>query len=174
MKAAATAALALLSLPALSQRPQPTPVRYELRGVVSYFLNDSQGYKPDVGAKAYVIKAGAMPSDSLDAGAAEAYRKANTIYSLGGGGSKSLLPGEQSPREAYLSARERLFALERRLARSKAAVGLTADGQGVFSKKLTPGTYWIFIKSAGRSGAQMQKATITNDSVEVSAKFEAD
>jgi hypothetical protein len=162
--------LCLVSSHAFAQKAPP--VKHELRGVVTYFFNTNQGYRPDVGATAYIIKDKVLPADSLDVVAAEAYRSANVIYSLSSGEKKNLLPGEESPREAYLSAKARLARAERRLA--KHGVVATADGQGVFSKKLAPGTYWVLIQSASRTTAQMKRVVIASDDVEVAAKFEAD
>ena len=166
--------LCLFSSPALAQKVVPPTVRYDLRGIVTYFFNDSYGYKPDVGATAYIVKNGAISPDSLDAGAAETYRSANVVYSLSSATSEPLLPGEETPKTRYLAAKQRLNRLEYRLSKNPAVATVTADGQGVFTKKLAPGTYWILIKSAGRSGAQMKKVVVSNDDMEVAAKFEAD
>lgn len=166
--------LCLLSSTAWAQKATVPTTRYELRGVVTYFFNANYGYKPDVGATAYIIKNGLLPPDSLDTGAPEAYRSANVIYSLRPATSEPMLPGEESPKERYLSTRKRLDRLEYRLSHNPAVTLLTADGQGVFMKKVTPGTYWVLIKSANRSGAQMKKIVVGNDDTQIAAKFEAD
>jgi YHS domain-containing protein len=150
--------------------------KYEVRGVVTYFFNSNYGYKPDVGATAYITKDGALPKDSLDAGAAEAYRSANVIYSLSRDPTKSSgLPGEESPKDVYVSARLRVIRLQRRLEENPTTSKVTADGQGIFLKKLPPGSYWILIASANRAhSVKMQKVAVVDDDIEVSAKFEAD
>lgn len=137
--------------------------RYELRGVVTYFFNDNYGFKPDVGANAYIIKDGIIRPDSLDAKAADDFRSENMIYTLGQDVGKS--------RDDYNSAKRRAIHLQERISSNPAASTLTADGQGVFTKKLVPGTYWVLIASANRDVMQMQKVVILDDDIEVSAKF---
>ena len=168
--------VSLISLPALAQKkPVRTPIKYELRGIVTYFSNQSTGYKADVGATAYIIKAGILPLDSLDTGAAEAYRSANVIYSLSTSShTEAMLPGEETPKQHYLSTQARLNRAIGRLSNNPTTAIATTDGQGIFTKKLSPATYWILIKSAGRIGAQMKKVVVSDNDIEVAAKFEVD
>ena len=130
--------LCLLLAPFFSlaqQKPSAT-----IKGVVTYFFNTSQGDKPDIGAKVFIV----------DTAKCQGYDKAIAFqYDLArikkltrtDAGFKTLDDKSHSNFEKIKTAAD--------------AVSCTVDGSGNYSIPVTSGTYYILFQSKGRTSMTM-------------------
>ncbi|WP_460622870.1 hypothetical protein [Hymenobacter tenuis] len=163
---------ALLVSYASQAQTKPAPPRYELKGIVTYYFNDNYGYKSDVGAKAYILKEATVKAGKIEVSKLEQYLASPPDAR----NPTTLLPGEFDVKTIEADAQTAKF----RIMTDPAASIVTADGSGVFTKKLAPGTYFVLINSANRDRvnlveslgqSQLRKVVVKDDDIEVSAKF---
>lgn len=111
----------------------------KIHGVVTYFFNDYQGDKPDLGAHVYAVDSAKCPNYSAEI---------SFQYDLATiGGPK----GDTAFKNLDLkSARN-----NNEIKNSTFVNEATVDGSGNYSIDLPPGTYYVFMQSKGRSASTM-------------------
>jgi hypothetical protein len=161
-------------------------------GVVTYFFNDNYGYKPDVGAEVYV--ADSAKNSSFDFATVDTFylgSKYRSIYldykSMG----KNQVPERVIARvkeynvideASFNSLDERANKNLRKIVYSTDVTRTVVDGNGNYSVKIQPGTYYVYIKSINRKGINLteirgkiycKKVTVKEgEETNVSHKFE--
>ena len=186
MKALLFALLLLPALPALAQKKSPAAapiVRYELRGVVTYFFNSNFGNRPDAGAKAFIIKESLLKAKEPEITALETYLANHDYVEHQGHESESKLakmPDEMTDADKIKALQEDALATEQEILNNPSTSEVTADGSGVFAKKLAPANYVVLIRSANRMRINpletkgqlvVRRISIKDDDKEVSANF---
>lgn len=132
-----------------------------LKGVITYFFNEYQGDKPDVGAHIWVI-------DSADAKdfnikTADSFYYANFYLEIKASyvGMGVAVPADVLKRisDYGADAGDNFNSLDRRNAMQVFSLEYnskvrkaTVDGSGSYSFSLPPGDYFVYIKSNGRQG----------------------
>jgi flagellar hook assembly protein FlgD len=170
--------LLLICLPALaySQAKTTSSVKYTLRGVVTYYFNATQGDKADVGAKAYIIKATTAKALGVNPMtiALSNLKYAEAQLSKAAGVDPTLSDEELTKLDTQTNK------MKNAIVSHASTSTVTADGSGVFQKKLSPGRYYVLIVSASRrhdstseqdGQLQLEDVIIKNDDVEISARF---
>lgn len=187
----------------LNAKAQDSPNKYTVKGVVSYFYNTNYGDKPDTGAKAYVLTDGDMKT--LNTSYEQIYRylisylraenaalesKSATLARARARGKekaeadKAIENANQKLAEQVAinksvgdSVSKAVFRLEMSTWDSKR---VTSDGNGVFTKKVVPGKYYVLVISAHRQHTTVtevsgqiavKKAEVKDDDVEIPFKF---
>ena len=175
-------ALLLCLLPfCASAQKVATPVRYELRGVVTYFFNENQGNKPDIGAKAFIVRATVVKAAHINIDALEKYLANHDLVEFDPSNSPKPepLPGEPTANEIR-ELEPTAMAAEQSILKAEATSVVTADGAGVFLKKLAPGDYIVLIRSANRTRINLleslgqvvvRRISVRDDDKEVSVNF---
>lgn len=157
--------------------------KYALKGVVTYYFNANYGDRPDTGAKAYLLTEQQATAQGLTYDRVSHYQLLYAQYQLAG----LLMKPEkrQTPDEKKLTVdmKELADTLNKRqflMEMGEKIPFMTADGSGVFSKNVAPGTYYVFVKSAHRQNVstaevngqiQMKKVEIKDDDVEIAIRF---
>lgn len=106
----------------------------KIHGVVTYFFNEYQGDKPDIGAKVYVVDSANCKFD----------RDVAFRYDMASIGHKA---GESDFDSADLHNAHNNYLIMQ----SESAYTTTVDGAGNYSLDVKPGTYYIMIQSKGRN-----------------------
>ena len=101
----------------------------ELVGVISYYFNTNYGYMSDTGSDVYIWKQDQYPDFDPDV-----FTK--FIYS------KSALTEEQE---------DKFEAMMWTVEIGKETIEATVDGNGSFQRKLSPGKYFVLVRSAHRT-----------------------
>lgn len=115
----------------------------KVHGVITYFFNDYQGDKPDLGAQVYAIDSAKCPAYNSDV----SFR-----YYLAS--IKKTVDDSLDKQNAHNNNEIRF---------SNSAKTTRVDGAGNFELDLPVGTYYVLIKSKGRTGATMSDVLgITN------------
>jgi len=172
--------------------------RYTLKGVVSYYFNANYGDRPDTGAKAYILteedlvalgtsesqlyryliayaKLGADPIDIEVALNSAKSEKAKKAMAQRLGDKPALLAKFKEVNDSTSDVMAKLDVLPVWQAKR-----VTADGGGVFTKKLAPGAYYVIVLSAHRKhntttelGGQytLKKVLIKDDDLEIPIRF---
>jgi len=129
-----------------------------IKGVVTYYFNKNYGYKPDVGAKIFILnKADLGEADTLlikNFLSATLIRKIlslnNLVIDESSFNQLSKLNAETEDKfnELDMKASKAVMLIES----NKKTVELFADGNGSFSKSLKAGDYSVLIESKHRHG----------------------
>lgn len=166
-----------LAVPTIAQKA-PAPTRHELRGVVTYFFNDNYGYKPDVGAKAYIISEKAAKAEGIDVTSLEKYLANSWALDVTNLDPKS--PEELAAANIATPLEPKAVAANNAIAGSASTKVATADGTGVFLKKLPSGRYIILMVSANQTRANLvdvsgrrilKRVTIAGEEAEIDIRF---
>ncbi len=186
------AAVALLSLAINSCKQEPV----EVSGVVTYFFNKHQGYKPDIGAKVYLvtrntdtladalliiqsqelIKSTQQTIDSQEEFKGTEYYSEDMIK----GGKDAIAAMQEANKkilEKYKLTEEELIdkAYTQKLDIISSSKNITGavDATGRYSIKAPKGKYSLVIASEGREGKMhIEKIEIGKTPIQKDAKFE--
>ena len=172
---------------ALVHKPAPTvaapasALKYELKGVVTYFFNDNYGNKPDTGAKAFIIKETALQTAGIKTGPLVRYLVNHDVMEYDPAQAlPQPLPGEEGLKKEIEDMEPAAMSAQQAIITSTATSTLTADGAGVFTKKLAPGSYLVMIRSANRTRMNLieslgqvtiKHVVVKGDDIEVAANF---
>ncbi len=136
-------------------------------GVITYYFNQNYGDKPDIGAKVAVIDSSEVPdfkmtvADSFYFG--NSYRNMYLTYKF----NKKEVPQSilREVKKYKVEEKSEFDALDEKSIRnifkiilSKKKLNSTADGNGNYSIKVKPGTYYIYIESNNRKGLSMTES----------------
>ncbi|TCD22008.1 hypothetical protein EZ456_17860 [Pedobacter psychrodurus] len=126
----------------------------ELKGVVTYYFNKNYGDKPDVGAKIYVRKTDTTgrkqsPTAKYERAAVLKYLVDNKVDVEKYSSQLKEMNGDTKAGFDELSSAviKDMYSIER----DETAKIVTADGNGSYSVKLSPGLYEVIITSKGRT-----------------------
>lgn len=160
----------------------------EVVGTASYFFNDNFGYKPDVASVAYIWAKGAFPE--FNANEFTHYQLVrSTLVLKAVAGNRDIGPeitkmlesirSESELSDAYRALSDKMTEIEN----SPKTIKVSADGNGSFRKRLSPGEYYVLVRSSHRNHSTaleisgslyLQLARIEADEqTSVDAKFEA-
>ncbi len=149
--------IASISIIAFSQEQQITRY-FTIRGVITYFYNDYQGYKPDVGAEIYILQ---LSLENKEFNSIDTLLKRFREYSFYYLGIEIQSYGNSVNREDI----ERFNNIDRitynlcdSIKSSKYCIKVVADGSGNFSRKVKKGNYFILIISKNATRATMTEA----------------
>lgn len=106
----------------------------KIHGVVTYYFNEYQGDKPDIGAKVYVIDSAKC---KFDKDVAFKYDLASISHKAG--------ESDFDSADIHNATNNSLVM------QSESAITTTVDGAGNYSLDVKPGTYYIMIQSRGRN-----------------------
>jgi len=185
MKHYLLAGLLLAAVPAVAQtktKSIPTTTRYELRGIATYFFNQNLGNKPDIGAKAFIIKESAIKKGTNIVSLQTYLINHDLVEHTGSSSGPKLekLPDEMTPADKIQALEGEALAAQQEILQNPSTSEVTADGNGVFLKKLAPGYYIVLIRSANRSRINplemqgqmiVREVSIKDDDKEVSVNF---
>lgn len=126
----------------------------ELKGVVTYYFNKNYGDKPDVGAKIYVRKTDTAghklsPTAKYERAAVLKYLVDNKVDVEKYSSQLKEMNGDTKAGFDELSSAviKDIYSIDR----DETARIVTADGNGSYSVKLSPGLYEVIITSKGRT-----------------------
>jgi hypothetical protein len=126
----------------------------ELKGVVTYYFNKNYGDKPDVGAKIYVRNTDTTghkqsPTAKYERAAVLKYLVDNKVDVEKYSSQLKEMNGDTKAGFDELSSAviKDMYSIER----DETAKIVTADGNGSYSVKLSPGLYEVIITSKGRT-----------------------
>lgn len=111
----------------------------KIHGVVTYFFNDFQGDKPDLGAHVFAVDSVKCPSYSKEI----AFQ-----YDL------AMISGPKTD-TAFKGLDLRSARNNNEIKNSAFVNSATVDGSGNYALDLPPGTYYVFIQSKGRTSSTM-------------------
>ena len=131
-----------------------------IKGVVTYYFNKNFGYKPDIGAKVYILNNNDLGNiDTLSISnfiRAKLIRTSISLLKESGRETKSQFD-ELSKINA--ETEDKFNALDNKtnnevlaIQNNEKTITLNVDGNGTFSKSLKPGNYSVLIMSKHRSG----------------------
>lgn len=142
--------------------PVATYAQSGIHGIVTYFFDDNYGYKADLGGDVWVIDAAEIPS--FDKWTVATYVQAH--------------PGDKS----FDEVDQKTFMLLINLRVNKKCHHQTIDGNGSYSMKISPGHYYLYMRSANRKAQTMTEMQgkiywkefdiASDEDIEVSQKFE--
>jgi hypothetical protein len=132
-----------------------------VKGVITFFFNEYQGDKPDVGAKIFAADTADVPGFSLDL--CDSFYQAKTYRNIAGAyESRGIKPPEDVHAKLLQYGADNIASftdMDHRNARQlmqlqfdKKTKSATVDGAGNFSIQLPTGVYYIFVQSNGRKG----------------------
>jgi len=178
--------ISMIALMAISCKQEPGTVT----GVVSFFFNKYQGYKPDIGAKVYVTLEDcnsindylhayeAKTTIELDKYYLEEFKSygenKQTIDDL-----KKTISTEQEVLNSYAKDtttfeqnEEKTYNILNRITINKNTYKTTVDGVGNFTIDIPPGKYNVLIISVGRTKVNLLEVggQIIINSIEVKSK----
>lgn len=132
MKIILLLAFASLSVTCFAQKAK-------IHGVITYFFNDFQGDKPDLGAHVYAVDSTKCPNYS---------KEISFQYDL------ATIGGPKSD-TAFKSLDLRSARNNNEIKNSTFVNSATVDGAGNYSLELPAGTYYVLIQSKGRTASTM-------------------
>lgn len=126
----------------------------ELKGVITYYFNRNYGDKPDIGAKIYVRKTDTTgrklsPTAKYERAAVLKYLVDNKVDVEKYSSQLKEMNGDTKAGFDELSSAviKDIYSIDR----DETAKVVTADGNGSYSVKLSPGLYEVIITSKGRT-----------------------
>lgn len=139
-----------------------------IKGVITYYFNEYQGDKPDVGAQIWVIDSLQIPafkiglSDTFYQG--NFYRNIKSYYETTGKKTPQFIEEQlniwrASSDSEFDTIDKRNFSQLLAIEVNKKTIISTVDGAGNYSIKASPGTYYVYIKSNGRQGNTVTEIT---------------
>lgn len=180
--------ISAIALLAISCKQEPGTVT----GVVSYFFNKYQGYKPDIGAKVYVTLENCDSIDDyLRASEAKANIELNKYYldefkSYGEKENKQtiddlnktiaseleIVNNYAKDTIAFKQNEEKAYSILNRITTNKETYKTTVDGVGNFTIDVPPGKYNVLIISVGRTRVNLLEVggQVIIKSIEVKSK----
>ena len=138
-------------------------------GVVTYFFNDNYGDKPDVGAEVYIVDS--VKIQDFNFATVDSFFNSNTYRSY-----KSMWMQRPSQnktlaniieeakkydldRKGFISLDERAAKNISKILENKNVKKSVVDGSGNYFFKVKAGTYYVYIKSKGRTGSNISEAS---------------
>ena len=180
--------ISMIALTAISCKQEPGTVT----GVVSFFFNKYQGYKPDIGAKVYVTLENCDSiNDYLHASEAKANIEQDKYYleefkSYGEKENKktiddlkktisngqSIVNNYAKDSTTFKLNEEKAYSILNRITTDKNTYKTTVDGVGNFTIDVPPGKYNVIIFSVGRTKVNLLEVggQIITKSIEVKTK----
>jgi hypothetical protein len=145
-----------------------TEIKGSLSGVVTYFFNENYGDKPDIGAKVHIVDTTKIADFNLVAidsfKTASFHKDLYLKYKIMG--KKVKIPDNiiEKIKEFKLeddlvfeSLDKNAFLNLRKIDNSENVIKTVVDGNGNYSAKLNPGTYYVYIKSNNRFGPSINE-----------------
>lgn len=140
-----------------------------VRGVITYYFNQYQGNKPDLGAEIFVVDSAKTPEFSQALADSFYYGNAYRGYAERYREMRKEVPSDIKDNIEKWGVKEddSFGELDKRNAKNtllvkyaKDVIKTTVDGTGTFSVQLAvPGTYYIIIRSKGRTGLSITEVT---------------
>lgn len=136
-----------------------------IRGVITYYFNEYQGNKPDIGAEVFILDSAAIKFNEATVDSfhyANFYRNLARDYKAMG----SPIPQDvlsqvtkykTDDENFFKSLDERNFIEFLKVKSSDQNYTANVDGSGNYSINVRPGTYYVFIKSHNRDGSTMSE-----------------
>jgi hypothetical protein len=175
----------MVALIAISCKKDPGTIT----GVVSYFFNKYQGYKPDIGARVYLTTENCdsideylraseaklqLEEDSLDLKEFKALGEKEIVDDLNKSikSTEVILNSYAKDETTFKQKEDKAFNSLHRIMANKDTYKTTVDGVGNFSVEVPPGKYNVIIISVGRKKLDLLEldGQIIIKSIEVKSK----